>query len=112
MTDKNALFAEYLFEKMGIETIITDDGFVSYSMKQESLHIHEMYVSKESRRKGKGTDLLIQMQDLAREKGYSAITANCQLDQAATEQSLRAILDSGFKVINEPKQISFYMEVN
>lgn len=109
---KDKLFADYLFEKLGIETYFTEHGFVSYTIKEQGIHINEMFVKKESRRKGKGTGLLDKIKDLSKENGFKLITCNCQLDQDGTESSMRAILDSGFKVLKEPKQVSFYMEVN
>ena len=121
--DLGQMMSAYMKEKQGCDTYVTDEGFVVYEIRKgsegrEILHINNMYVTPEARRKKAGSRLMDKLiDDVAKEQGLSLVTSDCDLGQMKPETSMQAILgyrhESGarYRIVPENKLVQFYMEV-
>jgi hypothetical protein len=108
----NSMIIEYLKEKQGSETLVTDEGFVIYTLSSESVHINNFFIRKELRRSKEGVGLFLKIYEIAKDCGIKLITCNCDLNQLKADISMSAILSVGFKPIKaENNLVSFFMEV-
>lgn len=95
-----SLYAEYCKERSGIETLETDNGFISYQIGGNECFIHALYVRPTQRRSGEGTRMFDAVIAIAKEQGCSIATATvCPSANNATEAML-AVLSAGFTILS------------
>lgn len=116
----DGMMQEYMQEKLGREIFSNRDGFITFYFRAGgNLHISDMYISKERRRTGAGTELLNDfISQVCRENNMSLLTASCDMTLKNPELSLQSILgytntkeDLKFKVMPEDTIVNFYMEL-
>jgi len=93
-----SLWAEYIKEREDRDVIETTDGFVAFKVRDEFVHLEDLYVRPEKRLSGAGTALA----DAVAARGVEAgcrlmITSVCPAARGSTE-SMKAVLAYGFRL--------------
>lgn len=95
-----SLWADYLKEREGLDSIETEDGFVIYHIAGDRLLIEHVYIKPEKRNRHIGTALMKQLESIAKEKGCRSSFCTVQPKLPTADQSLRAALAFGFRPFN------------
>jgi GNAT superfamily N-acetyltransferase len=105
-------YANYIKEKANIELIEHDYGFVSYSLLSDHVYIHDMYIDKDHRRKGIGSDLLKQIEIIAWAKKIKYVLSAVQINSNGLHEALLAQMLKGFKIVGaDEKEIKLAKEI-
>lgn len=107
-----SLYSEYIKERAGIDTLETENGFMSYRIQGKECFINDVYVRPEHRLTGEGARMLGAVIAIAKEQGCSLLTSTvCPMAKGSTE-SLKAVLASGFSLWESTTNlISFKREI-
>lgn len=65
----NSLYAQYFFEREGRLTIELDFGFVNYTVHDDHLFIHDLFIAKPYRNQGLAPKLGILVNNIAKDLG-------------------------------------------
>lgn len=78
------MFADYLKEEEGYETITTDYGFCSYVLDRNTAEFFcaHLYVKPEYRKKGRGIDFGMELEKFALKNGAKRMTGNIWFNNA------------------------------
>lgn len=93
-----SLYADYLKEIEGAETLELEDGFIAYSFNNDECFIHEVYVRKSARNSNCFRQLGDTVLNLAKDRKCKIIKCEVWTDSKDPTLSLRAVLSYGFKV--------------
>ena len=98
MTPSPNMFAQYLKESSGIETVEFNGGFFSYSVEDDCIHVCHLFVQKESRRADKAYEFfdLIRGAAATHQKRF----VDCAVDIAgpSAKKNLLIYLRQGFEL--------------
>lgn len=92
------LFPAYLKERLGWETISHDDGFVCYSFSAPYCRIEEIYVVPKRRGKGYGSEMVREVEKIAKAAGYGHLWTQVLSRSLTSTDTLAKALSYGFKV--------------
>jgi GNAT superfamily N-acetyltransferase len=95
---RNTLFAKYLKEKDGIETLENEFGFIGYKITGEECYITQMFTEPSVRGSGKGRELLSALEHLSKSAGCKFIATNIWYADAGASNTMGASLKAGFKL--------------
>lgn len=104
------LYAEAQAEMYGRSVISNNDAFIVYKLNEDkSLYVHTIYTRKESRKLGKGNELL---QDLIKALNPVGLLGYVDLTTSNPELSISTHLHYGAKIIkSSPEALVFYKEL-
>jgi len=104
------MYAEYLKEREGIETLQSDDGFMTYTMTEDALYIVDVYIKPEARRTGAATALEAKAIAIAKEAGRKHLMGSVSFGVAGVDASLKMMVRSGYSFLsfNAEKQIVYF----
>lgn len=71
-------------------------GFCSYAMIEGGIWIKDIYIVPEERRKGRGKDLIREIEDIARAAGKTFLIAEAQMNSPVRLDSIKAQIAVGF----------------
>lgn len=103
-----SLYAEYLLEREGYSCLEDDDFFVTFKKLDDALYIRDMYISPNSRRKKKGTELGNMLEQLAKEEGCKALITSVDTGTQGWQASKKGIEKFGFKEIYTEESCIYY----
>lgn len=105
-----SIYADYLKEREGIETLESADGFMTYTLTEDALYIVDVYVRPEARRTGAATALEEQAIAKAKEAGRAHLMGSVSFGVAGVDASLKMMIRSGYSFLsfNEEKQIMYF----
>ena len=95
----SSLYARYVKEKYGQETIEEEYGFITYILSDTVCRVETLYVTPEARRSGIGTSLGNRLvEELPKTIKYLV----CEIDTSALHglESFAAIASFGFEILN------------
>jgi len=93
-----SLYAEFIKERENIETLETEDGFITYNIAGKAVIIHNIYIIPDKRHDGVGHVLENQILVIAKEKGCThAYGFICPTTRGST-YSLTILLKDGYKL--------------
>lgn len=93
------MYFDYIKEREGLDFIIKDYGFCSYSIKDQECFLMDVYIKPEFRKTHKGSTLLNELCSIARDSKCTYLTARNYPKSFGSSESLLAALKYGFKVI-------------
>lgn len=102
------MWFDYILEREGLDSIITDYGFICFRIEGQAMWINDYYVKPEMRKSGKGKDLANMTMTMAKEAGCLAVF--CQSDESANghDVSRLAITNFGFKECGRKAKLIYY----
>ncbi len=93
-----SLYANYLKERHGVETIETPGGFLTYRIQAPECFLRDIYVAPEARREELGSVMVAKMEQIALEKGCKHVAATIVPSAAGATEALHAALHIGMRV--------------
>lgn len=105
------MFAEYLKERDGVETIVFDCGFISYRIIENQFYIAEYFLKPESRKSPKNIkQMMLRCFDIAVEKECETFGCHISLRNLNFNEVLLIRLKMGFKIVAaEPTQLALVL---
>lgn len=94
------MFAEYHKERDDYETIKNEHGFIVYKFIDDYCFIRDIYVKKEVRFMGKGSELADLVVKECKKKDVKKLFANCIPSTKISTDSIKAILGYGFNLFS------------
>lgn len=94
----DSLYAKYLKERQGIESLWNEHSFVTYRICGPECFIVDMGVESGSRGRGLGRRLVSDLSRIAREADARFLTANIHLKDKGANDTLQAAQACGFEV--------------
>lgn len=92
------MYADYVKERFGHETIVSTHGFIVYSTKGQDCFIHELHIDKASRRSGHGHGMGDLVLAIAKERGCGKIWATVIPSSHTATEAMQTHLAWGMKI--------------
>ena len=90
--------AAYIKEREGFDSIVLEEGFISYKIFGEECYIRDIWADPDYRYKGVGTDLANRVTEIARAKGCKYLSGSVDPSKGDPTASTKALFAYGFKV--------------
>ncbi len=104
--------AQYLKERVGFDSIVTDKGFVAYRIEGEKCTIHDIYVHADFRKMGIATFLAQEVEAKAKESGCKFLYGSTHPESSGSTDSLKFILAYGLKLYSAgPNLVTLRKEI-
>lgn len=88
-------------ERLGMETIFSDSGFITYWVRGDNVFISDLYVMPHRRRSREAWKLADKVAQVAIAKGKQYLTSRCDLNTATSLAAYEAQRAYGFTKIRE-----------
>lgn len=106
------MFADYLKECRGDETVFFDGGFVCYRILESEVYISEIYVKPKKRGSKLFSEMIDEVEKIAKEEEKKTLSASIGVDQDHPERVLQAMFKVGGKIFSaDGNVITVYREV-
>lgn len=105
-----AMYAAYIKEREGAETIERSWGFAVVRQMSDYLYLQDIYILPEFRRQGKGAEILSIVEAAAKELGYKKILGSCCPETEGATESMKAQFATGFKLHSCDKDIIYLIK--
>lgn len=92
------MWLEYMRERFGYLTIENDVGFVCYTIRPPFVALEEIYINREHRRLGKGTEFLVELSQIGKAHNCTHIWAQVFAHDKNAPSTLMASFRSGFEM--------------
>lgn len=93
-----SLYADYLKERQGIETVEHEFGFATYKrIDAETVYLQDIFVVKEHRRNGVASELSAKIAEIAKASGAKKLIGSVDITAHGVTESMKAILGDGFR---------------
>lgn len=92
-----SLYSQYVKEREGLFIIENDYGFLTYSLKNDILFIHDLFVTKEKRKSNIAFQMLDESMSKAKELGIIEMYAHVDIRALNWEESVSFIEKFGAK---------------
>ncbi len=86
---------EYLKERLGVETLQDQSGFVCFKIESEECFIQELYVRPEMRRIGAASLLIKDVCRLAKERGCKIVSCSVNAQANGATEAMKVVLSCG-----------------
>lgn len=93
-----SLWAKYVKERDGRETIENENGFIVFLFKGEECYLEDIYVLPEKRLSGIGSSLFAMAEERARQQGCKFLSSQIIPSEAQATGSMAAHLAKGFRI--------------
>lgn len=104
-----SLYAEYIKEIAGRETIETADYFVTFKIEKEYCFIADMYIVPEKRQKNMSFMITDKVAEIAKERGCKYLTCTVS-DKQNNGNNLFAILKYGFRINSAENHLIYFIK--
>lgn len=108
-----SMYADYVKETRGIESLETDFGFATYIIRAGECYIEDIYVKPQFRKDRVGAEMADKIRAIAKEQGCKLLTGtvNC-LFHKDPSTSAKVLLAYGFKISKVVNDVIFFkMEI-
>ncbi len=93
-----SLYKQYI-EEGGYKFVMErQEGFITYSIGTDNIYIEEIFVQKEFRRTGVGSEMADSIAEMAKAKGFTKILGSVCPSAKYSTESIKALLAYGFKI--------------
>lgn len=107
-----SLYAQYVKEREGAETVETSEGFYSYKEDGTSLFIVDLYVAPEYRNKKIGSRFGKEIEDIALKLNKDSVLCCASLEALNSSDAMSFIIMNGYEIINyTDTQVFFKKEI-
>lgn len=105
-----SMYAQYLHEREGFSILEEPRGFATYKqIDQDTYYLRDVFVMKEHRKSGVGSELLAKISEIAKENGAKRIQGSVCLDAKNVEQSMAVIIASGFRFLRGQGNMLYFV---
>lgn len=93
-----SLYADYMKEREGIDTVEVDDGFATFNIDQDICYIINIYVRPEVRRSGVASEIADRVTDIAKRSGCRTLLGSIDPKTNGSTESMQGLFAYGFKL--------------
>lgn len=93
-----SLFGDYILEREGKSILENEHGFFTYKINGEECYIEDVFIRRESRRLGIGSEMADSLAEMASQLGCKFLSGTCVPSTNGATDSLKAMLSYGFKI--------------
>lgn len=93
-----SLWADYIKERLGHETIEYDWGFITFHVEQDKCFIEDYYVKPAERRSGRAWSLADKVSEIVVARGCNLLVGYVWPGANGSEVSLQGMIKYGFKL--------------
>ena len=104
------LYAKYLKERSGKEIITNEHGFATYLFEQDYVYLEDVYVEPEHRRSNICFSMADEIVEIAKSKGYKKIIGSVVPGTPGATNSLKVLLEYGFKLAYSTESIIYFQK--
>lgn len=90
--------AEYIKEREGFDSIVTDEGFATYKVMGEECYIRDIWVQKDYRKGHVATEMADEIAAIARRNGCKYLSGSVCTTANNPTASVKILLAYGFEV--------------
>lgn len=99
------MYADYLKEREGIETLSKPFGFISYKIVGEECYLANVYIKPEFRSKNMFSLLLGDLEVIAKKAGCKDISTNVHVQDSRCSLNVKIALKFDFNIIKADHNI-------
>lgn len=103
-----SMYADYVKEREGIETLETEWGFATYSFKEDYVAIWDLYVKPDFRREGAGTRIADEVCEFAKKLGYKYLMGQVSTKANGAHESMICLLDYGMTLHSSAGELIYF----
>lgn len=103
-----SLYADYVKERRGFDTLETESAFVTYECAGENCYISDIYVSRDHRSQGSAKKLLLQLGAIIRARGCVRVFGSVDPTAKNGDEGLRLMLSAGMKLTSVSNGLIFF----
>lgn len=92
------LLANYIKEREGYDSLITDEGFASYKLMGSECYIKDIYVHPDYRKKHVASQLADEIARIAKNAGCRTLVGSVSTDMGDPTASTKILLAYGFTI--------------
>jgi ribosomal protein S18 acetylase RimI-like enzyme len=104
------LYARYLKEREGIETLESEHGFATYLLRPTDCYIIDIYVVPELRQSGLAKQLADQIVEIAKERGIKLLTGSVDRRDPNAQRNEAVLLAYGMRKAREDNFMNYYLK--
>lgn len=109
----DTLYAKYISEREDAKIIENESGFLTYKIFNNEILILNLFVDKDCRKKGICTNLIYELEGIAKENRCDIISGYIQINDIGCNSTLFTALKIGFKIGAANQQsILIYKKIN
>ncbi len=106
-----SLYADYIREREGFETIEVEHGFATYKrLNDDEFYLRDICVAKPHRKEGIATILSEMIARIAREAGATKLIGSVSLRANGIEVSILALIGDGFKFSHSTESMLYFVK--
>lgn len=94
------MLAQYIREREGFESIITDEGFASYKITGDECYIKDIFTMPDYRGEKVASDIADQITEIAKRYGCTHLLGSVSTTVENPTASTKVLLAYGFKVFS------------
>lgn len=92
------LLANYLKEREGYDSLITEEGFACYRIFGDECYIKDIYVHPDFRKKGVAADIADSIARIAKQHGCKTLVGSVSTECGNPTVSTKVLLAYGFEI--------------
>lgn len=93
-----SLYAEYIKENLGKETVESEIGFLTFYEVKDGMYIEDIYVIPEMRKGGAAAKMADKVAEIAKARGLKKLIGSVRPSAKNSTDSLKVLLSYGFKL--------------
>jgi len=105
-----SLYADYIKEREGYDTIETEHGFATYLIQGISCYLRDIYVTPSQRQSRVAWELADKVTELAKAAGCRFMTGSVSLLDPAAERNAKVLKAYGFKYNTQDGDLSLFVK--
>lgn len=106
-----SMYADYIKEREGFETIEVENGFATYKrLNEDEFYLRDIFVENEHRVNGIAKILSGSVAKIAKEAGATKLIGSVHLRGNGVEVSLLAVMGDGFKFSHSVDSMLYFVK--
>lgn len=105
-----SLYADYIKEREGFETLETELGFATYKFGKEECYVRDVYIQPQYRQANIASKLVDTISDIAKKHGYKYISTSVVPSMKGSTDSTKAILKYGFQLLRSEDNMLWFLK--
>lgn len=93
------MYFDYIKEREGISSIVTDNGFITYEIQNDLCSINDLYIKPEFRQTKEALGLALAVEDVAKKAGCKKLIGFIYPELKGATRSIKVQIDFGFKLL-------------
>lgn len=103
-------YLDYLKERLNVESIETEEGFVTYSFSEDLVYIQDIYVVPHLRKSNIAKTLADKVVEIAKERGITKVLGSVALNTSSRDDSIKVLHAYGMKISHYDNHIIYFIK--